>query len=538
MLLASLLAFTFLIAIDATSVALALSVITADLGANATESFWIGAAYLLAMCISQPILARLSDVFNRRSIILASITVLGVGSLICDSADTTAMLLAGRAVQGFGAGGLTVLSYALYGDLEPRSGLRFLTAMSLSLATGTVCGPLLGAALSEGNNWRWIFRLNIPACIMLGVLVYNASDVQRRASVRPSELDFVGIALFVASIVPLLVGLTLAGSLFEWTDWQAIVPITLGSVAFLILIAKDLFPREARFICGRRGVPQRPLLGLRLLRSLHGAATFIGATFLGVVMYALLFFLPIYYRIIKERSEIATGLLLLPQTLMIIPCAGVVLVLVQGLGISYRWTLVLGWLCTTCGIGLLALLGVDKSLASDILLNLLSGFGIGVLLPTLALSAKDSSESADTLEAPMFLIFMRYLGSASGLVIVGLVFQRVLRNNLIATKFKSEAVEMTRYATTLMYSIRGMPSSEDKQLLVQVTERTLRTIWLALSAVSLAVLLLSCIMVLTTMRQKRMLKVQPSESSTEHVPQLTLETDSESFWPSEDKAWD
>lgn len=105
------------------------------------------------MCMSQPILARLSDVFNRRSIILASVLMLGVGSLVCESADTTALLLVGRTVQGFGAGGLTVLSYALYGDLEPRSGLRFLTALSLFIAAGTVCGPLLGAALSEGHQW-------------------------------------------------------------------------------------------------------------------------------------------------------------------------------------------------------------------------------------------------------------------------------------------------------------------------------------------------------------------------------------------------
>lgn len=375
---------------------------------------------------------------------------------------------------------------------------------------------------------------------MLGVLVYNASDAPRSASgaVRLAELDFVAVALFVASIVPLLVGLTLAGSLYEWTDWQAVVPITLGSVAFLLLLSKELMPSNARFLFGSKGVSKRPLLGLRLLRGLHGATTFIGSTFLGVLvsrllnstisppdivqMYALLFFLPIYYRVIKERSEIATGLFLLPQTLMMAPCAGIVLVLVQVLGMSYRWTLVLGWLCTTCGIGLLALLGVDKTAASDILLNLLSGFGIGILLPALALSAKDCSESADALETPMFLVFMRYLGSASGLVIIGLVFQRVLRNNLMSTKFKSEAVEMTKYATTLMYSIREMPSSQDKQLLIRATENALRTIWLALSAVSLAVLLLSCIMVLVTMRQKREPKVRSPGSSTGGVLPLVL----------------
>jgi MFS family permease len=105
------------------------------------------------MCISQPIVFRLSEIYNRRSAILASILMLGIGSLVCESAGTIELLLVGRVVQGCGAGGLTVVSYALYGDLGAQRGLRFLTAISLSIAAGTVCGPLVGAALSNGNHW-------------------------------------------------------------------------------------------------------------------------------------------------------------------------------------------------------------------------------------------------------------------------------------------------------------------------------------------------------------------------------------------------
>jgi hypothetical protein len=244
-------------------------------------------------------------------------------------------------------------------------------------------------------------------------------------------------------------------------------------------------------------------------------------------MYALLFFLPVYYRVIQERSTMTTSLLLLSQTLMMAPCAGVVLFMVQVLGLSYLWTVLLGWACTSCGIGLLTLLSANNSMASDILLNLLSGFGIGVLLPALALSAKDSAQDSDVLEAPMVLVFMRYLGSASGLVVVGLVFQRVLRYNLELTKFKSEAEQMTKYATTLMYSIREMPSSQDKQVLVKATEATLRTIWLALSVGSSAVLLLSCVMVMIAMRRQAKAKGSAPEISMVDVPKLVLDTDSE-----------
>ncbi|RYO04363.1 hypothetical protein AA0121_g12812 [Alternaria tenuissima] len=553
MLLASLLTFTFLVAIDATSIVLAVSTITADLGGNATESFWVGASYLLSMCLSQPIVSRLSNVFLQKSLVLASIMMLGIGSLLCESADGVLLLLTGRTVQGLGAGGLMVLSYAVCGDMNKQSkggsgsgsgsGPKFLAAISLFVAAGTICGPFIGAALSDNHHWRWIFRLNIPMCVVLGVLVYNGSDVSSRdtSAAEPgvparnssdipnadspraklSDLDFVGIVLFLTSVAPLLVGLSLAGSLYRWTQWQVIAPVATGGVFLLLLIVKELCPASVPFPLGSRNAFQKPLLGLRLLKGRQSIVALGGAFWLGLLMYALLFFLPIYYRVVKERSAIATGVFLLPQTLMMAPCAGVVLVLVQLLRLHYSCAVLLGWFCTAVGMGLLALLGAERSAASDVSLNLLSGFGIGVLLPALALSAQEGKKGTDVREALMVFIFMRYLGSASGLVIVGLVFQRVLRSNLGSTKFRSEADNMTKYATTLMYSIREMSSPEDKQILIHVTETALRTIWLALSLVSLAMFLLSCVAFVVG-REEQGRESQVTGPSADSAPKLDL----------------
>lgn len=108
---------------------------------------------MLSACLSQPIVSRLSDVFNRKSVILASIMMLGIGSLVCESSSVMRLLLAGRTLQGLGAGGLMVLSYALYGDLGTLNGPKFLAAISLFVAAGTVCGPFVGAALSDHHHW-------------------------------------------------------------------------------------------------------------------------------------------------------------------------------------------------------------------------------------------------------------------------------------------------------------------------------------------------------------------------------------------------
>jgi hypothetical protein len=396
-------------------------------------------------------------------------------------------------------------------------------------------------------------------CVALGILVYNGSDVPDRTpptskpagftcndryvldTRRPqklSDLDFVGMVLFLTSVAPLLVGLSLAGSLYSWTEWQVIVPIAMGGISLLLLIGKELSPASTPFPFGSRSAFEKPLLGLKLLRRRQGLITFGGAFWLGLLvglcatpehdmsnatqMYALLFFLPIYYRVVKERSAMATSVMLLPQTLMMVPCAGVVLVLVQLLRLHHSFTVLLGWFCTAVGMGLLALLGAERSAASDISLNLLSGFGIGVLLPALAFSAQACNEGIDVREASQVFVFMRYLGSASGLVTVGLVFQRVLRSNLSSTKFRSEADSMTKYATTLMYSIREMPSLEDKQILIHVTETTLRTIWLALSLVSLAMFLLSCITFVLTRDGQRQESQETEQRVDSDPPRLEL----------------
>lgn len=128
----------------------------ADLEGSASHSFWIGASYLLAMCIAQPIFSKLSSILACRGVVLSSIVLLAVGSTVCERATTLLLILVGRTVQGLGAGGLTILPYALYDHLEglaPESGMRFVSAIAVSSAVGTVCGPLVGAISDGDQDW-------------------------------------------------------------------------------------------------------------------------------------------------------------------------------------------------------------------------------------------------------------------------------------------------------------------------------------------------------------------------------------------------
>lgn len=240
-------------------------------------------------------------------------------------------------------------------------------------------------------------------------------------------------------------------------------------------------------------------------------------------MYGLLFFLPIHYRVIKGHSATVTGLLLLSQTLLLAPCGAMVVALVEKLDCQVQRVIALGWLCTSCGFGLLTTLDAEKSTAAEVLLNLLSAFGIGVLLPALAMSARDSSDSVPPRrphQTTKVLVYMRYLGSATGLVVLGLAFQRIMQHNLSSSLSHQEAKALVRHATTLVYSISSMPRSERKVVLTQATQGALRTIWAVLAIASGVMFLLSCAKLLVNANWGRAKKPSPPMMSLGHASDL------------------
>jgi len=178
---------------------------------------------------------------------------------------------------------------------------------------------------------------------------------------------------------------------------------------------------------------------------------------------------------------------------MIAPIACVVGI-VYAITDHFRWAVVGGWAFTTMGIGLLAMLDSRKSLVADIFLNLLSGIGIGLLLPSLTLSILKASRSKLNGLVDLFKVstVLSWLGRAFGVVTAGAVFRHALQSRLAATKFSNEAGEMTRHTIVLMHSIIQMPASEDKDILIRVCESSLREVWLTMTALAFIGLLLSC----------------------------------------------
>jgi hypothetical protein len=163
--------------------------------------------------------------------------------------------------------------------------------------------------------------------------------------------------------------------------------------------------------------------------------------------------------------------------------------------------LLMGWICTSCGIGLMTFLDANKSVSSDVLLNLLSGLGISILLSALHIKAADIRGSGGGVKSQTFLISLRYLGSTVGLVVVGDIFRHVLRQKLAPTKFGSMAGNMTQRTTALLYSIHDLPDPMDVEILLEATQSSLRSTWLILAVICLAMVLISLLAAMVTSRR-------------------------------------
>jgi hypothetical protein len=153
----------------------------------------------------------------------------------------------------------------------------------------------------------------------------------------------------------------------------------------------------------------------------------------------------------------------------------------------------LGWICLSCGLGLLMFMEHDKSVPADVLLSLPSGIGVGILLPALNIGAKQIASRREGVQAQTLLLSLRYLGSTLGLIAVGIIFKSILKHNLMSTKFASVANEMTKHATTLVYSVHKFANPNDVYILITATEKTLRTTWMILAFTCLAMVLVTAV---------------------------------------------
>ncbi|KAI5304370.1 hypothetical protein KEM56_006563 [Ascosphaera pollenicola] len=466
-------------AIDATSLSIALPIVTERLKGTAIQAFWAGTSYLVTSGVMQPVIGGLSHVFGRKEMVLISCA------------------LVGRVIQGIGGGGILALGEILITDLVPLE-VRgvWLGMFGFAWAIGTVTGPLMGGAFAEAGHsgWRWIFWINLPM-IGLGTIAticfLRIKRLPGSIYEKAQQFDWFGSVLFVASSVSFLVPVSWGGILYEWNSWHTLVPLLLGAAG---MVASFFYERwltmraldeEGNFISQSRLI--KPIIPFTIFSNRTLNLLFLYTMVHGCLLWSLMYFLPLYYEGVKGYRPVVSGVAVLPETFLIAPMS-----IIAGYAVSktgrYRWAIWIGWAITILGFGILYLLDAGTSIPAFIFINVPVAIGTGLSFTSMSLAVQASGRPQDAGHSITFYSFIRVFGQSIGVAISGAIFQNQLRKKLSAYPLlSSQAKQFSQDATELVSIIKAMPPGLARDQLVDAFADALKVIWVVMTAFAAAV---------------------------------------------------
>ena len=405
-----------LASLDSTIVSTALPTIVGDLG-GAAHLHWVVTAYLLTTTVSTPLWGKLGDLYGRKRLFQASIVIFLIGSMLSGLAPGMNALIAFRALQGLGAGGLIVGAQAIIGDVvSPRDRGRYVGLFGAVFGASTVLGPLIGGLLTEYLSWRWVFYVNVPVGIV--ALVVTALALPSKLKITQHVIDYAGAAFLTASAACLVLFTSLGGTTLRWSS-PALISIGVAGIA-----AAGIF-----VLIEQRAV--EPIIPLRLFSNrVFSASSAIGFV-IGFAMYGGLTFLPYFLQFVKGVSPTASGLRMLPLMGGLF-AASIFSGQMISRGGGYKKYPVIGTVLVTAGLFLMSL--VDGSTAGWLMAiyMLVFGIGLGCVMQVLVLAVQNSVGYQDLGTATASANFFRSIGGSFGVAVFGAVYANVLPNRIQA----------------------------------------------------------------------------------------------------------
>ncbi|TGO11286.1 hypothetical protein BTUL_0113g00160 [Botrytis tulipae] len=383
--------------------------------------------FFLTGAVTQPLTGQLAGLFGRRHIALLFVALYTLGSGICGGANNPAMLIAGRAIQGAGSGGMTAIMGIVISDLVPlRWRSAYQAILAVTYAFGMAIGPVIGGAVVQRTVWRWVFYINLPICGVSFVLLWWFLRVKwdRELDVwdRLRRIDVIGNCLLVASTVSILIALTWAGSLYAWSSFRVIVPLILGLVGLV-----------GFFWVESSGWIEEPVMPRRLFASRTSIIIYIKTFIISILNYWIFFFLPLYFQAVRLSSPTRSGVQILPITLIAIPGAAIGALALSKWG-KYKHLHITGFALLAAGIGSLSTLTKSSSTAQWICLQILPSVGAGMVLDTLLPTVQASVAEVDSAAVTASWSFVRSFGNIWGVAIPGAVL------NIYSTRYADEMI--------------------------------------------------------------------------------------------------
>lgn len=440
------------------------------------------------MTAFQPLYGQTANIFGRRSLTLLAVLFFLAGSAISGAAPNLGALIAGRAIQGVGGGGINILIEIIVADLVPlRERPKYISYIFIAYTVAVILGPVIGGLFAEKVSWRWIFYINLPiagvAFILLAlVLRVRYTKDSARNSLR--RVDILGNALLVASVVSVLIALTWGGDQYPWSSWHTLVPLVLGLlglISFLWVESTKLIPEPTMPF---RLFANRTSLGAYALTFIHG-----------MLVYWASYFLPVYFQAVKDTGAIESGVNILPLAAVSMPFAILAAVFVSKTG-RYREWFFLGMAILAIGYGLLSRLDESSSTGYWAGIQCICAAGLGVLTTTTLPAIQAPLTETDQAITTATWGFVRSFGGIWGIAIPAAVFNS--RVNELASSIDVQSVQAALRnggAYALAAAEGGLGSlgwdSETQAQVKDIYVQSLRRCWQVAIAFSLLGFLIS-----------------------------------------------